>query len=78
MQKIWFFDFEARQWSCRIASGGNADWTFGHAIKRGKYMYAYGTHHPNSTEESPAAVSPLYGNLHGFSQHILLISTSQS
>ena len=60
MQKVWFFDFEARQWSCRIASGGSAEWTFGHAIKRGKYMYAYGTHHTNSTEESFAAVSSLH------------------
>ena len=57
MQKIWFFDFEARQWSCKFTTGGNAEWTFGHAIKRGKYLYAYGTQHNNSTEESLVAVS---------------------
>ena len=70
MQKVWFFDFEARQWSWRIASGGSAEWTFGHAIKRGKYMYAYGTHHTNSTEESFAAVSLLPGCLRVYVCHV--------
>lgn len=58
MQRVWFFDFEARQWSSRLTSGGRTDWTFGHAIRRSRYMYAYGTHHTTHTEESVAAVSP--------------------
>ena len=61
MQRIWFFDFEARQWSSRLTSGGRNDWTFGHAIRRSKYMYAYGTHHGVHTEESVAEVGPLSG-----------------
>ena len=56
MQRIWFFDFETRTWSSRIATGGSTEWTFGHAIKRGRHMYMYGTHHPVSTEESLASV----------------------
>ncbi|DBB04815.1 TPA: hypothetical protein ACH3X3_010105 [Trebouxia sp. C0006] len=56
MQRIWFFDFESRQWSSRLTSGGRNDWTFGHAIRRSKYMYAYGTHHGAQTEESVAEI----------------------
>ena len=56
MDRIWFFDFDTRTWSSRITSGGRDKWTFGHAIKRGRYMYAYGTHHLSSTEESTAVV----------------------
>ncbi|KAL0020200.1 hypothetical protein WJX79_010998 [Trebouxia sp. C0005] len=56
MQRIWFFDFESRQWSSRLTSGGRNDWTFGHAIRRSKYMYAYGTHHGVHTEESVAEI----------------------
>lgn len=59
MQRIWFFDFESRQWSSRLTSGGRNDWTFGHAIRRSKYMYAYGTHHGAQTEESVAEVGRL-------------------
>ena len=59
MQRIWFFDFESRQWSSRLTSGGRNDWTFGHAIRRSKYMYAYGTHHGTQTEESVAEVGLL-------------------
>jgi len=61
MQRIWFFDFESRQWSSRLTSGGRNDWTFGHAIRRSKYMYAYGTHHGAQTEESVAEVGLLSG-----------------
>ena len=56
MQRIWFFEFETRTWSSRTTTGGSTDWTFGHAIKRGRHMYVYGTHHPVSTEESLASV----------------------
>lgn len=59
MERIWFFDFETRTWSSRITSGGREKWTFGHAIKRGRYMYAYGTHQLSSQEESSVAVQQL-------------------
>lgn len=60
MERIWFFDFETRTWSSRITSGGREKWTFGHAIKRGRYMYAYGTHQLSSQEESSVAVRQLH------------------
>ena len=63
MKCIWFFDFESRLWSSRLTSGGSANWNFGHAIKRSRYMYAYGTHHPaHIEEECVAAVSSAHYN----------------
>ena len=50
MEKIWFFDFETRMWTHTTCSGGHSSWSFGHAHKRGKLLYAYGTPVP-STEE---------------------------
>lgn len=56
MHRIWFFDFESRMWSTRLTTGGRNDWTFGHAVRRGRYMYAYGTHSTVHTEESLVVV----------------------
>lgn len=56
MHRIWFFDFESRMWSTRLTTGGRNDWTFGHAVRRSRYMYAYGTHSTVHTEESLVAV----------------------
>ncbi|KAL3161670.1 hypothetical protein ABBQ38_008771 [Trebouxia sp. C0009 RCD-2024] len=56
MKTIWFFDFETRRWSSKLTSGGRQNWTFGHAIRRSRYMYAYGTHHAVHTEESSAEI----------------------
>ena len=58
MKQIWFFEFESRQWSCKHTTGGKDNWTFGHAIRRSRYMYAYGTRHAVHTEESLAEVMP--------------------
>ena len=60
MKSIWFFDFETRRWTCKQTTGGRDNWTFGHAIRRSRYMYAYGTHHAVHTEESLAEASVLY------------------
>ena len=57
MKEIWFFEFDTRQWSTKKTSGGKDNWTFGHAIRRSRYMYAYGTRHAVHTEESMAEVS---------------------
>ena len=57
MKTIWFFDFEARRWTSKQTTGGRDNWTFGHAIRRSRYMYAYGTHHAVHTEESLAEAS---------------------
>ena len=50
MEKVYFFDFETRVWSHKLCTGGHSTWSFGHAHKRGKFLYAYGTPVP-STEE---------------------------
>ena len=61
MEKIWFFDFETRMWTHKACTGGHSSWSFGHAHKRGKLLYAYGTPVP-STEEGLLEVSLLPSN----------------
>ena len=50
MEKIWFFEFETRTWTTRTCTGGLPSWSFGHAIKRGKHLLAYGTTSPAQSQ----------------------------
>ena len=43
MDALHVFDFEHRTWSKRACNGGHETWTFGHAVKRGRSLFALGT-----------------------------------
>jgi hypothetical protein len=43
MDRVFFFDFDSRAWSCRMCAGLLPPWTFGHATKRGRSVFAFGS-----------------------------------
>ena len=43
MDRVYFFDFDSRAWSCRMCTELLPPWTFGHATKRGRSIYAFGS-----------------------------------
>lgn len=42
MDRLGVFDFESRTWSTLMLKGSLPTWTFGHATKRGSYLWAFG------------------------------------
>ena len=43
MDRVFFFEFESRAWSCRMCAELLPPWTFGHATKRGRSIFAFGS-----------------------------------
>ncbi|CAL8470672.1 g10214 [Coccomyxa elongata] len=43
MDKVFFFEFESRQWSSRTCKDVLPQWSFGHATKRGRSVFAVGS-----------------------------------
>ena len=43
MDRMFFFDFDSRTWSCRMCACLLPAWTFGHATKRGRSIFAFGS-----------------------------------
>lgn len=43
MDKAFFFDFESRTWSSRACKDVLPSWSFGHATKRGRSIFAVGS-----------------------------------
>ena len=43
MDKAFFFDFESRTWSSRACKDVLPSWSFGHATKRGRSIFAIGS-----------------------------------
>lgn len=43
MDRVFLFDFDSRTWSCRMCKNVQPQWTFGHAVKRGRSIFAFGS-----------------------------------
>lgn len=43
MDRVFFFDFESRTWSQRMCKDVLPTWLFGHATKRGRSIFAFGS-----------------------------------
>ncbi len=43
MDKVFFFEFESRQWTSRSCKDVLPQWLFGHATKRGRSVFAVGS-----------------------------------
>lgn len=43
MDKVFFFEFESRTWSARPCKDVLPSWSFGHATKRGRSIFALGS-----------------------------------
>jgi hypothetical protein len=43
MDRVFFFDFESRTWSSRMCKDVLPSWVFGHATKRGRSIFAFGS-----------------------------------
>ncbi len=43
MDKVFFFEFESRQWSSRTCKDVLPQWSFGHATKRGRSVFTVGS-----------------------------------
>ncbi len=41
--RVFFFDFESRQWSQRMCKDVLPGWLFSHATKRGRSIFAFGS-----------------------------------
>lgn len=43
MDRVFFFDFDSRTWSSRATKDNLPGWTFAHATKRGRCVFALGS-----------------------------------
>ena len=43
MDRVFFFDFDSRAWSSRPTRDNLPGWTFAHATKRGRCVFALGS-----------------------------------
>lgn len=59
MDALYIFSFESQTWQKRACHGGHESWTFGHAARRGKFLYAFGTRRVADGTDSPIEVSVL-------------------